>query len=113
MIDILKCPFCGAEDEADFTRSCFGKVYVKCLVCGAQGPQYDKTEDAISAWNDVSILSTLKKDVSKNSEKIDTMRFELIKTVLPIVHCEPFDDERNAARAIQLADNILAKIGEK
>ena len=118
MIDILKCPFCGVEDEADFTRSAFGKVYVKCLVCGAQGPHHYKTEDAIGAWNDVSILSTLKKDVSKNSEKIDTMRFELVKATIPIAakvafkaRCNPGDFEIGIAfGAIRIADEVIKQL---
>lgn len=121
MVDILKCPFCGAEDEADFTRSGFGKVYVKCLVCGAQGPQYDKTEDAISAWNDVSILSTLKKDASKNSEKIDTMRFELVKAAMPIAgqiainaQADPGEFEIGITfGAVKIADAVIAQLKEK
>lgn len=115
MIDILPCPFCGNEGELDVSRSSFGKAFIRCLECSAQGPTEHNPTEAIAVWNDISIASRHKPDVSKNSEKIDTMRFELVKAALSGANFMGSQHSISvfAGLAVKCADAVLEQLKEK
>ena len=53
MIDLLPCPFCGAEDWLVEACSLPLSFWVFCTSCGAKGPvSTESFEEAELKWND-------------------------------------------------------------
>ena len=49
MNEIKECPFCDSKSVAP--AEVWGKHFVKCNYCGANGPETHTVEDAILRWN--------------------------------------------------------------
>jgi len=48
----LECPFCGPGDHKVVTVDAQGSLAVRCLNCGAYGPETSTTDDrAWELWN--------------------------------------------------------------
>ena len=51
IMNLKPCPFCGSEKELINDSKTLGFVsFVKCLECGAQGPEKHTNDSAIYAW---------------------------------------------------------------
>lgn len=110
MTERKQCPFCAAYDSYTFGNP--GHCYVKCAGCLATGPAKTSASEAIEAWNKAHTQSTYQPDVFISAEKIK-MRFELVKAALPAVYDAYTGHCFIAEKAIEIADAVLAKMGEK
>lgn len=51
MAELKKCPFCGGKAELYKSFDYVNKYKVECAKCEMCSPNYNKSEEAIKAWN--------------------------------------------------------------
>ena len=51
IIDLRRCPFCGADKISVMDSPNAGEVWVECDVCCGTGPGAFTLEKAIEGWN--------------------------------------------------------------
>lgn len=112
--ELISCPFCGAVRVFGATDNGYGRYYVWCDECNAQGPARLTEEKAIAAWN--ARCEPPVEDLDAIAARlIDTHEYHETERIVAMLVRDPSLEEvcisaRYASRVNRIAVSVAGRI---